>query len=686
MDNRFPPEQECMRTDRCFNDLLSPAFAYADRKKLTILPFRRFSSLNDRWIEYPEGWQGQVLGMLAGQALFGSAKKTAAFLRSARDELSPLQIELVKEWGEYPWFFSAFTVREDAGDNFLIISPVGDPPAYSPYYDMWDEIPIYSRTITRLYRQGKTLFISQLWKGKGVFHTYGAILPFTALTPDDIRSFTHMVSLNGDTREMPLIGINESGNEVSDTIAAQPLEYLQLLPLTEVPDFHGPGGRRMESCASVLPLPEGFDGEFEEHGEGGRLILEEEGPLSSTSLYLSKPEGLLFLFSWTREGYDRGRTMLLPDLAFPEEPDKQIFVGLEVQADSILDTRERLHALMSLFELASGDNPPDEDEENAIGDINMIMSRLQNNHNNGIFEDDEAIAEELDVDPETVRDLREHLEAAFKRMEAASGHPPADRFGLSPKAFMNLTSVALPEAEGFLALRSPEDLSEALTARGLAEDTLLKEAPAVRLAAFLLDLAAGPQGLAATASGYVSPKVIKLVLQEEIFPSHGSAPAREIDWRPFMDIRKILERSSLLRLEGKSFRAAGKARKLADNPVGLYSFLIREYFLSFDWTDSPYLQLPFLRPFAGFLLYAMKKLSREAAGGWVPTGDLNKKVMAALPGIKESGLSEMHIDLAVSGSFPGFFAEPLGLVELKLGKYGIVKAVRPSELFSLVFA
>jgi hypothetical protein len=686
MDKRFPPEQECLRTSRHFNELLPTAFAYADRKKLTTLPFRRFTLLEERWLEYPEGWGEQVLGMLAGQALFGSAKRTAAFLRSARDELSPPQIELVKEWREYPWFFTAFTVREDAGDNFLIISPVGDPPAFSPYYDMWDEIPVYSRTITNLHRQGKTLFISQLWKGKGVFETYGVILPFTALNPDDIRSFTHMVSLNGDTREMPLIGINESGNEVSDTMASQPLEYLQLLPITEVPNLRGPGGRRMESCASVLPLPEGFDGEFEEHGEGGRLILAEEGALSSTSLYLSKPEGLLFLFSWSREGYDRGRAMLLPDLPFPEKPDKQIFVGLEAQADSILDTRERLHALMSLFDRAAGDSPPDEDEENALGDINMIMSRLQDNHNNGIVEDDEAIAEELDVDPETVRDLREQLAAAFKRMEAASGHSPADRFGLSPKAFQNLTSVALPDAAGFLALRSPADLSKELAAQGLDEETLLKEAPAVRLAAFLLGLAAGHQGLAATAAGYVSPKVIKQVLQEEIFPSYGSAPAREIDWRPFMDIRKILERASLLRLEGNSFRAAGRARKLADNPVGLYSFLIREYFISFDWTDSPYLPLPFIRPFAGFLLYALKKLSPDTAGGWVPAGELNKKVMAALPGIDDSKTLEELTDIAVSGSFLGSFATPLGLVELKQGKYGIAEGVRPSELFPLVFA
>ncbi len=677
MDKRFPAEQLCMQSDRYLNEILTPAFAYADRKKLTMLPFRRFARLNDRWLEYPEGWEGQVLGMLACQALFGSGKRTSAFLRSARDELTPSQIELVKEWREYPWFFCAFTVKEDAGDNLLIISPAGDPPAYSSYHDMWDEIPVYSRTITNLHRQGKTLFISQLWKGKGVFHTYGAILPFNALTADDICSFTHMVSLNGEKREMPLVGINKSGNEVSDTMAAQPLEYLQLLSLTEAPDLRGPGGQRMESCASVLPLPEGFDREFEENGEGGRLILAEEGAISSTSLYLSKSDGLLFLFSWTRAGYDRGRAMLLPDLSFPEEPDKQVFVGLEAAADSILDTRERLHALMSLFELSTEDEAP--------GDINTIMSRLQDNHNNGILEDDEAIAAELDVDPEMVKELRVQLGAVFERMEASSGHPSADRFGLSPKAYLNLTAVALPDAPGFLALRSPAGLNEALTAQGLAEDTLRKEAPAVRLAAFLLDLAAGPQGVAATKSGYVSPKVIKTALQENIFPSPGSVPAREVDWLRFMDIRKLLEGSSLLRLEGNSFRAAGKARKLAGDPVQLYSFIIREFFLSCDWTDSRYLPFPFIRPYAGFLLYALRKLSLEKSGPWVPMGELNKKVMAAMPPSGDSEMLEQYIDMAVSGSFMGSFAIPLGLVEVKSGTYGTVKAARPSPLFHLIF-
>ena len=136
MENRFPAEQLCMRTDRYLNEVLTPAFAYADRKKLTMLPFRRFTGLNDRWLEYPEGWEGQTeltLPMLtSGAAIANSDAHGRAYYSGNDAELPeiPTSTRTAAPWAHsaYIQSFDSERVRlhrlDAAGGRLVVAIPV----------------------------------------------------------------------------------------------------------------------------------------------------------------------------------------------------------------------------------------------------------------------------------------------------------------------------------------------------------------------------------------------------------------------------------------------------------------------------------------------------------------------------------------------------------------------------------
>ena len=126
MRDNIPKESECKRSGARLNEVLPYVFTYARRKHLTNRPFREYHELDDEWKNYPEGWEEQVLGMLAATAVVGTRKRAGAFLRSIKSELVDEEFSLVKRWRTRPWWYCVFTVSAEYEGNVLEIKPVGD--------------------------------------------------------------------------------------------------------------------------------------------------------------------------------------------------------------------------------------------------------------------------------------------------------------------------------------------------------------------------------------------------------------------------------------------------------------------------------------------------------------------------------------------------------------------------------
>lgn len=745
MDRILPKEVDCKRTSAGLDEILPYVFDYTRRKHIIDRQFKKYYELEDEWKEYPDEWEDNILGMLALSALFGSVKRASAFTRSMKSDLSDIQLSMVRRWRKHPWFYCVFTVLEEYDGNLLEIQPIGDPPDGWPSSEFPESILLYSPNVTDNFRHGKQLFIALLWEGERAFHTYGAILNFNSINKEDIHFFADIVRHRDySALSEPLMGIKSRTTDLSDTILSEPLSFLQLFRFTETPIMESRAGR-LQQCVSVeisssltsikdketlRRFVEGTGEKIEriEFGEYAAVVYPGEGsPMYDPVLYLSFTDQRIFLSAMTEEGYLRGRNAAGALCTFPEEPQLRASMPIFTAAHKILDYEDEFCQIQDSF----NDIPKDQQNFNSEGggessdsnlptfeELQAIMNRLTENHNEGIEEDDISIAESLDVSTDKVTALREK----FNFDTVSSGQ--ADRLGLSPRAFRQLSAGGMPAAKGALLLRKPEEVRDELAALGLNARELLSKVPIFRFAQWILSTAVESGSIAATKAGYVETKVIMEALEQNIIPTPldkimdsslgGKAlsketlvkffPKKENDWKEFLWMRKLLEKARLLNFNGKRFIPGGKAEILLSDPVFFYHHLLGVMFTSYDWDYSPMFgTIPYIRTMAGFLFYAVGILSSSAetddnngVSGWFDSELLIDRFISAVPPLagrveeEENNNSSMimrtrnYVQIGILSDFLHKFAENFGLVEIVSLGYPN-SSVKPTPLYSVIF-
>lgn len=727
---KLPREAECKRTVARFNELLEHLFDYARRKGHVDVPFAEYTALAEEWEQYPEGWEGNVLGMLAAQAVVGNKKRAAAFCRGAEKVLTDSQLAIARRWKRLPWFFAAFRVVEEYGDGLLEIAPFGEPPTTWPQDESWDTLLLYSRTVADIYRHGSSLVLAQLWKGEHAFHTYGVILDLPTMAAEDLFFFADIEEhLDVDPGEVPLLGRNTRTRTLSDSIARSPLLYLQLLRYAEAPRVTNRNGEQAGFFAAVTALsPSGGQLPGGDHAAGyseselrsrieatghsidevivaedaGAIFPGEGSPMLDAEVYFSGATGRAYLRAASLEAYQRGRQAVAALWSFPEEPAARATLPAFMAARGILDYEDELMQLQELFGEDRGIAPePEQPEEEleepdgnlpSMDELQSILNRLTENANEGRTQSDEEVGVALGLDPAMIAPVRAQVEELLGRQAARAGEA-ADRFGLSPRAFHELTRGGVPAAEGALVLREEQAVRQIATSSAELE-ALLDEAPAYRLAHWLLEKAIAEGGISATKAGYVGTKVVKEAFDLRLIPRYfGEAsfvgelelwevPKKESDWPVFEYLRELLEAARLLRYDGKRFVPLDPAPDLLADRLSLYLHLLKRIFSKFPWDDHPRFEpLPMLRNYAGFLFYAAEKLRREAGeDAWVPAAYLADRFIAAAPPVaaavakdEESRGPREPYSMALRGYIAsqvqaGFlyrFAWPFGLIELQ---------------------
>jgi|GEM_PF-3916018 len=776
----IPREVDCKRRSAQLNQLLPHAFEYARRKRLIDRWFRAYDALEPEWERYPEGWEDSVRGMLANAALFGSRERAAAFCRVMKKELPDELTSMARCWRERPWCYIAFTVIADYGDNLLEIVPLGDPPSsWLPagsngsqqaerVREQWQSLLLYSPSVGDHYRHGIKLFLTQLWDDGRAFQTYGVVLPFRSLEPEDLLFFADVARFAtqhpGGPEYPRLAGVVGRTTNLSDVIAANPLAFLQLIRFSDAPGVAGRGVPLRRCAASaVLSEPAAAMDEADwalslkaagEHlalaifdDDAGALYPGEASPMHDPALYLSYSDDRCYLAAMSEEAYRRGRDAVAAVCVFPEEPEVRASMVAYAAAHKILDCADELRQLEDRFSArrAEGefegefDEEALEDEDNLddaslpSGDeLQAILNRLSENHNEGRTESDEEIAAALGVDPAKVTPLSEKLSAMFEEPFGPAtpdtpGGPAsgaADRFGLSPKAYVALTRRSVPDVPGALVVRNAAGIAAALRARGLDPECSVADAPAVSFARWFINKAVAEGSVAATQAGYVATKVVAEAFERHVIPPPFESaagwdryrPKKEGDWPEFQLYRKLLEAAGLVDYNGKRFVAADtparasagrlSVAELAAGPLILYHHLLEEMFLRFEWDYHPWLPaVPHLRESAGFLFYAAGVLQRETAD-WIPASRLTERFIAAVPPLAAAvarereqlrqrgaryddsardafGLPEL-IGAAVSAHFIGDFAESFGLLETQYSPDS-GRRFRTTRLYAAVF-
>ena len=738
MSEKIPHENECKREGATMEKVLPLVIPYAERKGHTRVPFRNYESLREEWEDYPEGWEDYVLTMLAITSVFGNRKRAAAFVRSAKAELAEKEFGLVRRWRTRPWWFCAFRVVDVWEKSMPVVEPIGKAPS------SWDgdrppeRMVLYSPKVASQYRTGKQLFIALLWEGELAFYTYGFILGFSlGINENDLFFFTDVArTASRAPFQYPLKGINNRSPGISNQMMEDPLSFLRLVNITETPPMETRKGR-LQRTASVLTVSDIDSLRDEERWRGAcasagedlhKIIFDEEAaalylgegsPMYDPCVYLSFHDSRVFLEAMTEEGYARGRAAALPFCEFPATADLQASMPIYTSALNIFDYEDELIMLKDSFgdRVDEGELSAEAGEKSISSKeaLDAISSRIIGNYNEGIEEDNTEIARELGVEEEDVAYIRGKLDSMFTRMDEKEGRA-ADRYGLSPRAFAQLSSIGAPDAEGVFRLRNAEEIREEAERRGVKPEELLAETPAYAFTDWLLRKGLSSGKVPATGAGYVATNVVKEAYTQRIIPSPAKMlrsfgnfsesmtgkddehmrPKKESDWKEFRRLRGLTENAGLLHYDGRSFQLGEDAESLLADPVERYLRLLRVMCTTHEWDYSEIFgTAPFLRKMAGFLFYALGKLSKEE--GWFWGDRLAERFIAAVPPIAEKVEEEkgqaahyfntaMLAEYAIQLEFLTFFGESFGLVEIERNGSTLSQfRVRPTALYELVF-
>jgi len=524
-----------------------------------------------------------------------------------------------------------------------------------------------------------------------------------------------------------------------------PLPFLRLLQIAGSPPVASRGGE-MRALRAWAPLhdsaqvtEEAMVRAVREAGErveasafglgAGALFLGQGAPMYDPEVYIAFDERRLFLHAFSAKAYERGRRAMAAIAPIPEQAQVDASFTIYLAASDILRLNDQISALQNRFEDARDDTEhvaADSLEQDGptptMEELQAVTNRIFTNYNEGIQETPSQIARALDIDEEVVAALASQLGKTVEGLQSRA--PKADRLGLSPRAFEELTRAGVPCSEDALVLRSDAQIRESAATQPAAME-LLRSAEPMRFASWLLGRAVADGFVPATAAGYVATAVVKEALAEQIIPSpleqatrqmddtglvdaleYHFRPKKEGDWGSFHEWRRLLERARLLLHDGKRFRPTDDAARLLASPAQLYRRLLVTMFEKGEWDVHRHIgAIPHLRKMAGFLFYAAGELTPEDE--WVSVDKLVDAFIAAVPpwseaisasavqeGAEEAISPRLIAEMGTVNLFLDDFAEPFNLVDVRIETEGAEnhlpwrqrpRSLRTTALFPVVF-
>lgn len=305
------------------------------------------------------------------------------------------ELNFLKQISALPWRFSFSVIKANPAPDFYEMEDVFSGESYLLYS------PGISRTLSD--HPVMLWFIMIAFNGS-CWITYGPITGFQCFGPDDI--FFYATELNKSI---------ESDEELMEEVEKNPVPYMMLIsgstqPLVihrdhevilvkgEAPldgfDFDAlKTDFRIEFDSSIFKLSHKILAEFPHFAEA---YIDEEG-------------GTLHAYAMTDYGYQElVRCLNSYGFNLSDDPDIRIHLPMLNVIRNLLKKEINLNPFSKLFEVKKS---PDEDE--FLKKLNQLLALAIPYINAGIKPDAEALAKELEMDPETVKNL---LDQVLNRM------------------------------------------------------------------------------------------------------------------------------------------------------------------------------------------------------------------------------------------------------------------------------
>lgn len=674
----LPAEVEVKNTIAVFNRLVGTIFDYDDRKKLSRNLRRQFDQHLKRWNDADDGWMNQVISAFSLWAVCGQGE-AASLVRSQGTFLDPEELALVKTWRTEPCFFGGIHVVRKAKNGFVEAQTI-DPPGRS--------LLLYSPALSALNLPSSTLVVTLFWKGPQAWHTYGPILDLPGLGASDLQ-FLLTCANPVPRKTLPLLkGVPTTGQNVSlnrNPVLAQLLFRYSGRPIVQTP--HGPA-RMYLSAVRVNPEQAPYasgswwNQQAQRKSESLGLIAMADG---GTEVYLGQgsamhdpwftydPNGTLFLGAMSAQAYQRGRAFLA-DLSIPEGAEVDVsIVTHSAVAELFPDLRDRYDEVSDLIK-AQTDTPKRSIEQSEeLAEAQRVMDRLVDNHNKGILQTTQELAEALGVDASVVQDYSASVSHLLNKV-------PQRRnvLDLPPVALSAFSRPGLPQVPGWFTL-----------SEGPWSDRLLEDSPALRLFRWLVDQRhPDTDRIKATASGYLDPALVRKAWLEFWRSDPGALslgrPTQERQWPWLLQNRRFFEAAGLLGQDTRGFFVNDRAKAILGKPQELFRLLLESLFTRQFFTTSPIadvLHAHFSR-IGGLLLYSLGRFAVGSSTKWLTTRPLVRVMMEETG--QERGVAGLLVDaVAIRGPFAF-----LGLVQVHKNDQGLwvdEPRFRPTALYRQVF-
>jgi len=680
------------RISKTLNDLMDTIFDYDQRKGLSRRLFQEYFELQDIWQNYPDSWEPQVLGMLSAGSVVQRGKAYNSFYRNLKDNLIDTEQELLAGWKKVPWIYCAFEVITVDQGALAQIRPIGAPPSQWPENPGWKEWFLYSPSVAENYRRGIRVFFAQLWYFRDCFQTYGAIIPFKSISEEDLLTYTAVVDTeNREPAMVPLKGLYTPETSITKSAQRDPLVFLELFSYSEKPRIemrHQEVGRYYSMVTMEQENLESQEFWMDQLGKGkleitamefgnesASIQLNSLGPkgLPGAQILISYKDGYVFLEAMSREQYQQTQQGLMPILNFPPKPMISKSMAIAIAIEEIIGPQDRLSQIQDSLKSADQEDHQEESEE-----LNMVISRLIYNHNQGIKESPQHIAQSLGVDINLVHQLSETLQDTLNDLPGEGSE-----LNLPPVVLENLLGRGLPHIPGYMVLRENWSTQEKADLVTLIEDT-----PVMVFTRWALGSAATGT-LKATKGGNVNRKALEefadLSRTLPFFPDLEQTPRKESSWPVFHNLRMLLENAGILDLGKDRFVPGPNGKGLGDSKT-LYFQLLNRMYTGHNWSSfTGFSEIPLAMERGNFLLYMIGLSEDYPKGDWINAEELIDQLQKSFPGQRDEINETIFMDMIIV--FILFFAGPLGLVESRMSTGSEFSLeVRSTKLFDLVFS
>ena len=445
----------CQHASRMIAEFEEAVFTWASRRVQIDKEFARYSrKLKDEMERMPEEWVGMAAAQSAMALVFGDPSKLKKCLAGIRDQISEAACAFIASFMDDPWRFAFFTVVERHGSDFYII------------HDHFggEDLLLQSKSVTTLLRENKHTFFTLVFQtdtqSDSCWQTYGTVMPFQGISPEDMDYFAQAVDP----------GLYETQG-MAGVACAKPVPFLFLAAYASMPlVMHGDSPVAFSS--SFIPVPDPMaivlpeEIEVSDRDDVLKFKLGGEDLFDAISFYLDIGKKLAVLSASSRETYRKGVVLLESYVQFPPEPQYAISPLILLASQKILGKKNPIAYYEDLFE----EIKPKKESKVTEG-MNRVFTVMTERHNRGETIDPESFAREMDLPADLIGQMLGVLDGLEKKrsitldygIEGYTAPPPAARlnmtgsfefngiFGLnSGRAVKNLFDELLPSRVGLL--------------------------------------------------------------------------------------------------------------------------------------------------------------------------------------------------------------------------------------------